>query len=120
MRVNSISNISFGGELYLRNQKHWTDEMKQAVSENKSIQKKLENYNVIGELSAKVEKKDTPYPSRHSKGDMIYKLNFIALKDDVSYFDRIKNPKSAQKYIVNQHYHSEETTVDRIRNLNMA
>ena len=90
--------------------------MMEAIASNKSIKKKLENYDIVGEISAKVEKKVPKYYSFHHKGDLLYKVNFIARKEDTSMFERVK---SIQKYPISQHYHSEHTTVQRIENLKM-
>lgn len=113
MRVNPVS---FSGILRLKNPELWTDGMKAAIAGNKSIQKKLEDNDIIGEISVKVEKKVPQYYSFHHKGDLLYKVNFIAKKDNASIPERLR---STQKYSINKHYHSEHTTVSRIENLKM-
>ncbi len=119
MFINRVSNLSFCGNLYLHNKKYWTEDMKRAVSENESIQRKLQDHDIIGDLSVKVERLQTYYPARHSKGDLIYKLNFTVQKEGASLMDKLKNSADVKKYVLCSHYHSEITTVDRIRNLNM-
>ena len=114
MRVNSIG---FAGSLKLKNPELWTDGMKKAIAENKSIQKKLEDNDIIGEISVKREKKLPQYYAFHTKGDLLYKVDFIARKENASLTEKLRSTK---KYTLNQHYHSEYTTVDRIQKLIMA
>ncbi len=113
MRVNSIS---FAGMLRLKNPELWTDDMISAIADNKSIQKKLEDNDIIGEISVKVEKKVPQYYAFHQRGDLLYKVNFIARKENASFAEKLK---SAKRYVINQHYHSERTTVKRIEHLEM-
>ncbi|MBR6163585.1 hypothetical protein IKQ26_06845 [bacterium] len=118
MRIN---NISFTGNLYLKKPELWTDGMKKAIAENPTIQKTLQDNDVIGEISAKRENKIPSYMSYHSKGDLIYKVDFVVRKEDASFTDKIMGAidKTTRKYPVNQHYHSERTTISRISKLKM-
>jgi len=119
MRINAVS---FAGKLYLKNPELWTPEMKRAIDENESIQKKLRHHDVIGEISAKREKNIPQYYSLHRKGDLIYKAGFLVRKEDATLADKIKGKidKTTKRYTLSQHYHSEYTTVDRIQNLKMV
>lgn len=120
MKVNNI-NTSFSGNLILKNQKLWTKDMLNAVRNNASIQKKLSDYDIIGNISSKIEKKEPSFPSMHRRGDKIYKVNFVVKDIELSFVDKIKDlfGLAGKKYNINRHFHSESTTVNRINKLDI-
>lgn len=118
--INRV-NPSFHGNLYLRNPNLWTNNMRQAISDNESIQNKLKDHDIFGSISTKKEKKIPHYLACHSQGDTIYKVSFTTRKDNSSVVDRIKNGLGLldKKYQLTRHFHSERTIVKRIENLIM-
>ena len=120
MKINNTS-VGFSGKLILKNEQLWTNAMLNAINNNPSIQKKLSDNNIVCKISSKVEKKIPAYLSFHSKGDRIYKVNFVVKKEKPSFVDVIKNifnPKN-RKYSLNRHFHSESTVISRIEELKM-
>ncbi len=119
-----FSPINFNGQIRLKNPEYWTDAMKKALSENKSVQAKLVNNDIIGEIAAKKETKYPPGYARHSIGDLLYRMEItVQSEEKMSFLDKLKhkakiNPK-AKTYIINRHYHSEQTTVERLQNLEL-
>jgi len=115
MKINSLS-PNFNGQLYLKNPEKWTADMQKAVENNKSIQKALENNDIIGKISSKKELFKPSYRSIHSKGDTIYKVNFIVRREPETFTEKFKDlfDNFGKKYTICKHYHSEDTVVDRI------
>ena len=114
-------NVSFSGQLYLNHPELWTDKMKEAIANNKNIQAKLQHHDIIGEISTKIETKVPPFSSHHYVGDTLYKVSLVVSDGKPSLLQRVKNffNGSSNEYIVNKHYHSELTTVNRINRMKM-
>ena len=110
-------NVSFAGDLYLKNVGAWTPKMIQAINDNKSLQKKLVDYDIIGDISTKKERNVPAYFANHKKGDTIYKVSFTVQEENPSIWTKLKKAFKSKTYIINRHYHSETTTVDRINKL---
>ena len=120
MKINSL-NTSFSGNLILKHPKLWTEDMLDAISENDTIQERLKNNNIIGNIATKIERNETLYPARHLKGDVLYKMNFIVKRDNLSFFEKLKDLFGimSERFDINRHFHSEYTTVKRIKNIKM-
>ncbi len=112
-----VSNISFTGNLYLKNPKLWTESMKQAIAENNTIQETLKTKDVFGEISTKIERKEPPFNAYHEKGDTLYKVKFITKKENSTFYDKLKREDDTKKYPVTKHYHSEYTIVNEIKDI---
>ncbi len=116
-------NTNFNGKLVLKNPSRWTDGMLEAINNNKTIQKKLSDSNIIGYITSKIERYNTLYPARHFKGDTIYKAHFIVKDDNLTFFEKIRRilcgGKLGDRYTINNNFHSEQTTIMRINNLKM-
>lgn len=114
-------NVSFSGQLYLKNPELWTDKMKEAIANNKNIQAKLQHHDIIGEISTKKETKVPPFSSHHYIGDTLYKVSLVVSDSKPSLLQRVKNflHGYSNEYIINKHYHSELTTIDRIKKMKM-
>lgn len=113
----TFSNVNFLGQLRLKNPKLWTPKMKKAISENEYIQKALLNKDVIGNITTSVEKKSSDFAARHVIGDTLYKVSFEVQDENVSILDKLfnKTASKVKKYAINRHFHSEHTTVERIK-----
>ena len=118
MKINS-ANMIFNGQLHLKNPDQWSEKMKQAVTQNSCIQEKLKNYDVIADLKTIIETKNPPFSAKHTIGDKLYKLNFTIQSEEPTFWEKLRNKLKSQNsktYIINRHYHSEHTTVERIKN----
>ena len=120
MKINS-TDVNFGGKLILKHPGLWTNGMKNVIKNNESIQKQLQNYDIVGNISKKIEKRTPSYGSIHTKGDAVYKINFVVKNEDLTFIEKIKDffGLTGKKYDVNRHFHSEPTTISRLKNLNI-
>ncbi len=118
MNINS-SNLNFNGKLYLNNPEAWTEKMKVAILSNESIRKALSGKDMVGDIFVKKEDKMPPVFARHCVGDPLYKVSFTVFDEDQVKFGKLKRLvfSRGKKYVVNHSYHSEYTTVERLKGL---
>jgi len=118
MKINNV-NTNFSGRLYLKHPEKWTRNIKRAILTNESIKEKLLDYDIIGEIHTKIEKKQPPYYVFHRQGDPIFKIKLTVQDENPTFLEKLKGlfGKKKQYKINPRRYHSERTTVERIQKL---